>query len=836
MSDTVLNGDFTVHYLDDNRRKQIVWSGSGSTMYTMNELYSALQDLFDESLQMDDGVPMSAQTPVEYTIGKIDAGDADPWYISFECLEHLKGGALRTSGWTRSTGSNAGIIVVPVTSNNIVTGDIGLDISGATTGNGTLLEVLEAGTTDYLVIRPDSSASGDDFTTDSQTITCNAHTATQSGSASLTGEMIWANLYSIGTIEVDTHIYLYQGTIGDDSRTRVYSMYDSTQDWWSDGHIDICVPIRDYTSAGFPIIDSGYISVLARKYTTLYDYFEVACSTTSGGRNPIPLATAPDLDNQTGYKSITTTAVSTDDFSVGDEIEGATSGARGIITKIEGSSPTYTFHYYLVDDPLTDFQTAAETINNNDATGVATKDGNAPADQGPALTSWFTNAGGSAAPTATYTATTYDIDDDGTDEKYGITIDCNSCPLTHVYEWIKYITRRGETGTTNTDGIAGELYVGGEVYLEYSGSVSGGTINEGDDVTQATSGATGIVISHDTTNKVLLLRNTRGTFSTSYAVTSNDNSGSITPDVAAETFSPKKAAPLGTFAGGTFFGARGVLLSDWASADENSFILTPIEGGTKERPTAITIEVTNLVGTDESTTTDDRVAVFRLTGSGGVIDKTEFSAYGGESIGDSTLDVDTAIPQDVPGKTTGGVVRIRDASDNYKEYRIRFSSWANNGGAGSDGRFTLANITGTAESGTDTDTIVDTGNFANAKRGDLVYNSTRSAVSYVTEVTDNDTIQISPAISGQTTGDSYELNCVPIAMDTADDVYVPLIDKYADASTASVSIVYSSTIYFRVRVRNSANSTPILPFSTDDSTSGTNRSIATIRTEDTIIS
>lgn len=190
----------------------------------------------------------------------------------------------------------------------------------------------------------------------------------------------------------------------------------------------------------------------------------------------------------------------------------------------------------------------------------------------------------------------------------------------------------------------------------------------------------------------------------------------------------------------------------------------------------------------------------------------------------------------MPGKTTGGVLRIRDASDNYKEYRIRYSSWANNGGAGSDGRFTLANITGTAESGTDTDTIVDTGNFANAKRGDLVYNSTRSAVSYVTEVTDNDTIQISPAISGQTTGDSYELNCVPIAMDTADDVYVPLIDKYADASTASVSIVYSSTVYFRVRVRNSANSTPILPFSTDDSTSGTNRSIATIRTEDTIIS
>jgi len=783
---------------------------------------------------------MSAQTPVEYTIGAIDAGDNNPWYISFRTMEHLTGGALQTSGWTHSDGSSIGIIVVPVThsGSTIVQGDVGNDISGATTGAGTLLEVISTGATnDYLVIRPDSSAASDNFTTDSQTITCNSHTATQAQAGSNTGEMIWANLYSLGTIETDTHIYLYQGAIGDDERTRVYSIIDNTQDWWSDGHIDICVPIKDYTTSSFDVVDGGYITVLARKYTTLYDSYEVACSTTSGGRNPIPLATSTDLDNPTGYKSITTTAVSTDDFSVGDEIEGGTSGARAIITKIEGTSPTYTFHYYLIDDPLTDFSSSAETITNNDATGSATKDGNAPSDQGPALTSWFTDAGGTAAPTISYTAATADIDDDGTDEYYAVTIDCNQCPLTYVYEWAKYITRRGATGTSDTDGIPGELYIGGEVYLKYSGTVSGGSVNEGDDVTQATTGATGIVISHDTTDKVLLLRNVRGTFSTSYAVTSNDNSGSFTPDVAAETFSPKKAAPLGTFAGGTFFGARGVLLSDWASSDENSFILTPIEGGTKERPTAISIEVTNLTGTDESTATDDRVAVFRLTGSGGDINKTEFSAYGGESAGDATLDVDTAIPQDVPGKSGGGVVRLRDASDNNKEYRIRFSSWANNGGGGSDGRFTLANFAQfTSTTGTNTTTVVySTGGFDGAvKRGDLVYNSTQGAVSYVKTVDSDTQLTISPAITGQASGDSIEINCVPIAVDTADDVYVPLLDKYATASSESTSIIYSSPINFRVVVRNVANATPIKPFSIDDATSGTNRSIATIRLEDTI--
>jgi len=125
---------------------------------------------------------------------------------------------------------------------------------------------------------------------------------------------------------------------------------------------------------------------------------------------------------------------------------------------------------------------------------------------------------------------------------------------------------------------------------------------------------------------------------------------------------------------------------------------------------------------------------------------------------------------------------------------------------------------------------------ANAKRGDLVLNTTRSnAVSYVVSVNSDTQITISPAIAGQVSTDNIELNAVPVAMATADDVYVPLLDKFADAASVSCSIVYSAQIYFRVVVRNSAAATKILPFTTDDTTSGTSRSIATIRTTDTII-
>lgn len=825
MSTTILGGDVTVYFSDENRQQRLVWSGTATGTRTANELYSALEDLMDEPLQSDDGNVMSAETPVEYTLGKIDAGETEPWYAQFELMEHITGGAIKTAGWTRVTSSNSGIIVVPVTSNTIVGADEGLDISGATTGNGTLLEVIEQGATDYLVIRPDSSAAGDDFTTASQTITCNGNTASQSGAASFTGEMIWANLYNVTPIDDDTHVYMYQGTVADAARARIQRIDNTGGDWWPEGAFDRLIAITDYKAASFPVIDQGYIAVFARKGNTLYDSFEVATSTVSGGRNPVPLKAANDLNHTTGYKSITFTA-SAGNWSVGDEISGDTSGARGIITQIDNPGATQTVHYYPIGDPQVAFQTAAENLTNEDDTGTGTKDGSAPADQGPGLATWFTS---NSFPTVVHANTTFDVDNDGTAEGYGILIDCNANPLSEVYEWLQHITRNGETGTTNTDGIEGEQYVGATVFLEYSGTVTGGTIGEGDDVTQATTGATGIVISHDTTLKQILLRDTRGTFNTANAVTSNDSSGSITPNIAATTFSANTQSPFGSLAGGRFFGARGVLLTDWVAADENNFQLVDSQGNVRQRPIAISLEVTNLVGSTEAATDSDLVSLYRLTGAGGVVDKTEYSAAGGEVIGDATLVVDTSITADTPGASTGGVLKIRDQSDNNQEYRLRYSSW-------SGSTFTLANIVvAAADAGTNTTTIVEAGAFATAKRGDLVYNHTRAAVSYVTSVAaDTNSVTISPAIAGQTTADSIELNACPIAVDTLDDVYVALMDRYATAASESVSIVYVSPINYRVKVTNKRNATKIKAFVTSDVTSGTDRSVQTIRATDTI--
>ncbi|MDH3932444.1 MAG: hypothetical protein OET16_09505, partial [Chromatiales bacterium] len=700
MADTILTGDITVRYLDDNRCKFFRWTGAATGTRTMNEFYSATATLLDETATGDDATAFTAETPVEYTVGLIDANDADPWYVQYELMQHITGGALRTAGWTRTEGSATGIVVVSVTSNTIVAADVGFDITYATDNDsGTLLEVIEQGATDYLVIRPDSSAAANSFDnspTSGGTLTCNGNTATLAA-ASTTGEQIWANIYNVLPVDADTHAYVYQGTVSDATRARVADINVAGQDWWPEGAFDRLVYIRDYKTASSPIIDDGYMTVFARKGNTLYDSFEFQASNTSGGRNPIPLKPSADANHTTGYKSITTTAVGTDDFTVGNEILGGTSGARGILTQIDGADPTYTFHYYLIGDPQTDFQTAAETITDVDATGSATKDGNPPANQGPALAAWFTSG---VAPTVTHAATTFDIDDDGTAEGWGYTIDCNANPLTEVYEWTQHVTRNGETGTTHTDGIEGEQYVGPTVYLEWSGTVTG-TMTEGNDVTQANTLATGIIVSKDESLKQMLLRDTRGTFNTSDIVTDNDASGTVTPNTAATAFNAYTDAPLGRLAGGRWFGARGGLLADWLSADENNFQLIDSQGNTRTRPIAITLSISNLRGTAITDATADYAVMHRLTGSGGAIDKTEYSSTGGTALAATTQVVDTAISSDTPGKTTGAVLNIRDASDDYQHYRIRFSSWATS-------TFTLAsfNLVAGATAGTDTTTIV----------------------------------------------------------------------------------------------------------------------------------
>src|SRR3989344_5607078 len=834
---TILDGDIQVDYLASNRQKRLSWVGGTENTYTINQIYSAMATLLDESTTIDDGTCFSAETPREYTIGQIDTGDTEPWYITFDLMEHVTGGALRTSGWSRVEGTNTGIIIVPVlpAGGTIVAGDAGNAITGAGTDSGTLLEFINTGGTyDYCVIRPDKNASDDSFDTNDDTLTCNGHTATQWTYPASTGEMIWAGLYSLGTIDSNVHQYLYQGSVATDgNRVRLSSWNDATQDWLdnfaTNGHIDTTVALKDIEVATWSIIDGGYITVLARKYGDYYASFEVAASTTSGGYNPVPLGTSTDIDNTTGIKKITYTA-GAGTFVVGDIILGGTSAARGLVTAVVAG---VSLDFIPIDDPQKAF-TATEAISAGSTTGTNI---GAPAVEGPAKTAWFTGTG---APTIAFDYTAADIDDDTVNENYGIVIDCNQNPLTQVYEWCKYATRNGET-TNDLDGINGESYIGAEVYIAFS--AEGGTpIAEGENVTQEVSGATGVVVAYNTAAKVMLLRDTRGTFVTGGAtdrtISSGDSAGTVEMNsgagAAVSTFAPKPASPLGTFAGGTFFGARGVLLTDYLAADANSFILTPMEGGSKSRPASFSITVSNLVGGAATLNTHDKVAVFRLTGAGGEINKTEYTVAGGQQLRGANTLVTGTITQDTPGKTTGGVVVFVDVSDAGAEYKLRYNSW-------SGSTFTLREITGTADTGTGATTLVDdqgafTSGATQVYRGDCVTVGTRGSAHVKTVDNATQLTLESPGITGFIATDTYEINTLPVDTEvTTDKAYVPFIHEVATSATASQSVIYVSQVFYRGKVRNTRATTKIKPFSVDGTTTGGDVAIATIRTTDTII-
>lgn len=376
-----IQDDFTLNY-----SAKTISHTSGSTRYTVNALYSWLMDLFDDQTQMDDTVPMSAQTPTEYTL---------------------------INGWTFGSDSDVGYLY----GGSIV-------VSKATTDRD-----------------------------------------------------VWANFYTLGTIESDAVVYWLQNAAS-----------VAAHPGYTTGHIDQLIKV---VSAGTDV-DSRNVMAFVRNNASgnadLYDHFQAQASAT-GGRNPIPLATAPDT-NDTG-------------------------GAAG-----------------------------------------------------------YTDV------TVTFGATTVDVDQDGTAEPWVVTVDGAGRTTAQVYERLKYITRRGATGTLN--GVEGQFY------LKASGAY---------------------------------------------------------PEV--------KPAPFGTYAGGKFFGARGVLLTN--VSDSNNRVLIDGDGVSRTPPTSVSITVSGLVA-------GDRVLVARSTGSGSTTPNKSQFTLAGTHTATTTVTVNEALGNDIP---SSGVLRLGDTRYTY---------------------------------------------------------------------------------------------------------------------------------------------------------------------------
>jgi len=772
--------------------------------YDVNELYTFIQDTFDEPAQLDDDNPMGASTPTSYQV-------LYPWFLDDESIKSLYGGAIDSSGWTKAASEGITALIYqsspPIEPDSGST-DKGVSVTGGTSGaTGTILWVDQTRRIIWVRNTNANQFQNNETIQDTGPTQCNVTTAVSNGFR--TGESRWTNMYTIGTIVDDTDIYIIQN----DSKLT---------SWWSDGHIDVLVKVRQEGS----LIDAGDVTVYARQYGTLFDHFKSALA--AGGRQPVPLAAATDLNNATGYRIITTGAFGpggSDVFTIGEVITGGTSSAKGIVTaQVEDTSITY----YLVGKDLTDFQ-SGEVITGEESSTTATSSG-APSNAGPAT---WSNV------TLSFGAILRDLNNGAGDRKYSIEIDCNQRVLSEVYQRLKYLTRRGSTTALGPAGSYqqdGEQYIGNILRLNYESEVTAFT--EGDLVSgEGASPPTGVIVAahDDGSTGQLILSQVRGTFvaGTTIADESNGSASIATGGVVIVT--PTKQSPFGTFAGGTFFGAPGVFVTDVASADIQAYQLTDDLGVLQLPPNEVAISVTGL-------NADDRAAIFRLVGAGGAIDKTTYSNTV-QGRGASTIVVSEAIASDEPA---GSYLRVIDKSEtNEPEARLEYSSWTTS-------TFTLRSGdtgTTTGQAATQAEryiTLIDAGAFATfptsgLKIGDVIRNTTDDSWANVIGKIDDDTLETTKLMGPDgsdfewQTGDGWTSNILPFDATTSDKTYVTIVDEVVDSGVgveASNSLIYDTDIPILVRVRVKG----IKPFSQYSTVTSSGRSVAAIRTSDDVVS
>jgi len=793
---------------------------SGSTVYTANAFYSWLMDEFDEQAQMDDDVPMSAQTPYDYKL-------INGWFMDDASFQFLKTGAITTDGYSGAVR----ILKMSATAYTpCVAGDIGDVVLGGSTGDTGVLVDYNNTTREWWV-RMDAA---DDLFDVAEGITGPGTGAGTTIGPSTSGEDLWSNIYTLGTIATNPYALIY-----------VYQYDELLAGWWPRGHIDVLLKVKESGSE----IAGGVVAVFNRQYGDLFDHYEIDLS--AGGRNAVPLATATDLNNDDGLtqSELYLIPAATTGFVVGNFVRGVTSGAYGEL--MATADTPNRFYLGTVKGTFQTSETLKETTNGlasgdtgdqttndastafvnvvagyggsgkilvytvsgeldynaetgNFAVGLTVTGGTSGAtgvilaitDAGVTGTLVLGNvigtfqdnelitdtgtgsadANGTLDPTVTTVNKAYPL---GTAFPYNVVIDLNGDLLLDFYNYLKYITREAQTFALynyNSSIRILEFAAGGYVSCVESdvgkAVVGGSTADSGKLLSYNNStrkwyvkmdACTGVPASDDLFDQVEAITITSGTG----AGTTTGASCSAPQDGAEYVitfpgYSPVKASPLGAFAGGVYFGARGVWIEDMDSGDIKNYSLTDADGEVRNPPNMVNIVVGSVVA-------GDKVAVFETTGDNYIIDKSQFTCYG-QITAQTYVRVVEAIPNDTPlegyirvCQKTGGVITA--------EQRYHYTSWNN----------------------TDQPT-------------------------YSTFVLDESTTQ---------------------AYDSDDTAYVPYIDEAAAGTSVTVQVTYTAARTVMAVVRRYDGLTPpgdsILPFRTKGSIGLTGYAATAIRTPDGIV-
>lgn len=780
------------------------WTGNfPDNIYRWIDLYKWIEGETDEPGSIVFYNPMEADTTKQYRV-------MWPWFIDDESIKATFDGAVTTDGWARSVGTDIGIVQVKYTAGtDPITSDIGLPVTDTTDSDAGTLVGFDT-TRGVLWIRPDSNAAANSFDDTSGThtiaVTGGTGSVTMHADGSETGESVWAGIYTIGNIAAETEVFVVQ--VDDFTEVAAPSLTKLTR-WWNEdvdfttatgvgtGHIDVLIKVQEIDT----LIDYGTLLVGAKQYSKTYAMWEL---TVTGGRTPVPLTTLDDGGNESGYEQFVTSAQTGgwDSNDVGTVIrEDGNNRNKAIITSISGTTPIFTIQVYYVGS--LDGFSALDSLENEAETKTLTINASAPTSVGPAAV---------AGVTFTLGYNVGDIDEDGTNETYGAVLDCSDETLATIYEYAKYLDRRGSTGDID-DGsqtLIGEFHNSiGDWYVPWDGATgSSEYLSEGEVVTWT--GGAGIVTACKTetgTEGWAIIRQVRGTaLADGTTITGGTSGDTVDVDDVSGTYGNLTTivpvaggCAFGTFAGGIFTFAYGIKPTNVATADQSNYKVQDVEGTLVEPPQKVTVKCTGLE-------TDWRMVLVEVTASGGTtVKKDQHTLDTGNNEADTDIVVDTAIPAATPGKTSGGTIILVDDTDttNDKEIQYRYSSWSNV-------TFTLVTPTANGETcdagGTTTELDDVSQDFVadNIEVGDRIYNSTNTEYGYITKV---ETTKLTTTVmSNAWASKQYYINRLDRAYTTSDTAYVPILQAVRGSDgDESNTLAYSADIYCMHRVRWSSS-------------------------------
>lgn len=848
----LLNGDWEYQFEDETvTTTDPLQPGTRMLRYVTGvvrnsvEVYSALAAAVDEFQAMGFKNPMLPVTPNAFTM-------ENQAFISRASSEKLKEGTI-TADWAlvgvAGNNSGRGVIRVAYTGGtNFVVGDIGREVlQGA--DEGTLLDFeVEPDGTLIAWIRPKDSTpvTGDLFDgTASLTVVADGGTGASTNSvAGTSGISQFTAVQAIGSVPTATEVYIVQNRL----KLAAASSASAFQFWATDTDVSlgiISVLIRT-TNAG-TVIQAGDLEVFARRYGSLYDNFRL--NVAAGGFSALPLASAPDINNTTGYRRNVMTG-SSGTWTVGNALyvgaTFATATMKGIITAENAG----TIEYYLIGD-LTDL-TGSESLKEFDFTTQADGDATATGAVGGSIANLLgpTDTASTEGGTVTITIgnTTVDHDNTGVAEPYSVTIDAiSNVPIAKVYERVKYDTRRGSDNTfwdTVVSSVDGEQYRGLEqlIYVD----TPTGTLVDGEDLVNET--VTGLAMRLMGDNAAASGEGVGQAYITvtdlQPSTLSNANNNVIadsgsTDQVLVDTagaggailsISSPKASPFGTFTGSQIFGAPGIVFINPAAADTQAYILTDDLGTLRTPPNTVSYTVNN-------TRAGDRIYVARDTGTSGVIDRDQFGGMTAVAASSKTITVGGTVDVEVPAAGFLRVVENALQEEHHYVYDSRTT--------GASGVFTLRDITAsTATVGTTSTQLSDsTAAFVveNVEPGMLIQDTLNTGTYEVVSVTNATTLVIRYLYGADLIDatQTYTINETIQLYAVTDDLFDLIVDAEEDTGTdgtpGSIQNVFVKTPAANfgtvIQVRNGKS---ILPFTLNQTQGDGNTNVTAVRTPDTI--